>query len=561
MLLQRLRGYRSLMLPSRRGSTRDPLRSERSCVLARRGLVATSVPAATAAGIEMLRRGGNAVDAAIAAAAVLAVVEPMQSGLGGDAFALLWSAREDGLLGLNGSGRAPGAATPDHYRARGLTTIEPAGILSATVPGVVHAWDTLACRHGSMPLAALLEPAIGVAEHGFPVSELVAHYWRLLAAVGTLRNDAARKALLPDGVAPQAGDWFRPAPGLARTLREIAEGGADAFYRGPAAAAIVATSDAEDGCFDASDLAAHESTWVDPISAPYRGVEVVELPPNGPGVAALQALRILACFDPDEAPLGSALEWHRRIEAAKLAMIDRDAVLADPAHADVPVAALLDVDYARRRAALVGERALDGVAPGLGGDTTYLCAADADGNLVSFIQSLFTGFGSGIGCGDTGILLQSRGAGFVLDAAHPNGLAPHKRPAHTILPGMLLRDGRPWMAFGIMGGDIQPQAHLCFVSNVVDHGCNAQEAIDRPRFRYKGGKTVLLETPDLLVSIGAGSPTRLGDALVARGHDVGDPGAAMADVFGGGQAIAREADGLLVGASDRRKDGCAFGLW
>ncbi len=533
-------------------------------MLARRGVVATSVPIATAAGVDMLRQGGNAVDAAIAAAAVLAVVEPMQCGLGGDAFALLWSAREDRLVGLNGSGRAPGAATREFYRARGLETIEPAGILSATVPSVVHAWDTLVRRYGSMPLATLLEPAIHVAEQGYPVSELVAHYWRLLAAIGALRNDDARRALLPDGVAPRAGDWFRPLPGLARTLRELADGGADAFYRGPAAAAIVATSEAEGGCFHADDLAAHESTWVEPISAPYRGVEVAELPPNGPGLAALQALRILACFDPEEAPLGSALEWHRRIEAVKLAMIDRDAYLADPAHVDVPVAALLDADYARRRAALVGERAQDGVPPGLGGDTTYLCAADADGNLVSFIQSLFTGFGSGIGCGDTGILLQSRGAGFVLDAAHPNCLAPHKRPAHTILPGMLLRDGRPWMAFGIMGGDIQPQAHLCFVSNVVDHGCNAQEAIDRPRFRYKGGRRVLLEAPELLVDAGApgaASMTRLGDALAARGHAVVEPGAAMADVFGGGQAIAREADGLLVGASDRRKDGCAFGLW
>jgi gamma-glutamyltranspeptidase/glutathione hydrolase len=560
----RFEGYRSPMLPSRRGSTQDPLRSERSSVLARRGVVATSVPAATAAGVEMLRRGGNAVDAAIAAAAVLTVVEPMQCGLGGDAFALLWSAREDRLVGLNGSGRAPAAATRDHYRARGLTAIEPAGILSASVPGVVHAWDTLARRHGSLPLATLLEPAIHSAEQGFPVSELVAHYWRLLAAIGALRNDAARKALLPDGSAPHAGDWFRPAPGLARVLREIAEGGAEAFYCGHAAAAIVAASDAEDGCFSARDLAAHESTWVEPISAPYRGVEVVELPPNGPGLAALQALRILACFDPEEAPLGSALEWHRRIEAVKLAMLDRDAVLADPEHAAVPVDALLDADYARRRAALVGDRALDGAAPGLGGDTTYLCAADAEGNLVSFIQSLFTGFGSGIGCGDTGILLQSRAAGFVLDATHPNCLAPHKRPAHTILPGLLLRDGRPWMAFGIMGGDIQPQAHLCFVSNLVDHGCHAQEAIDRARFRFKGGRTVLLETPELLVATGApGSApdTPLGVALAARGHDVVGPGSAMADLFGGGQAIAREADGLLVGASDRRKDGCAFGLW
>jgi len=542
------------MLPSRRGSTQDRARSERSCVLARRGLVATSVPIATAAGIAMLQRGGNAVDAAIAAAAVLAVVEPMQCGLGGDAFALLGSARDQRLVGLNGSGRAPAAATLEAYRARGLETIAPAGILSATVPGAVHAWESLARRHGSMPLGELLAPAIRAAEDGFPVTELVAHYWTVLHAIGALRNDAARAALAPGGASPRAGDWFRPAPGLARTLREIAEGGAEAFYRGPAAQAIVATSEAEGGCFAAEDLAAHTSSWVEPLRATYRGVELAELPPNGQGIAALQALQVLECFEP--APADSALDWHRRIEAVKLAFADRAAYVADPEHAAVPVAALLDPAYACRRAARIGERALDGVAPGLAGDTTYLCAADAAGNLVSFIQSLFTGFGSGIACGDTGVLLQSRAAGFVLDPAHPNRLAPGKRPLHTIIPGLLLRDGRPWLAFGIMGGDVQPQAHACFVSNLVDHGLNPQEAIDAPRFRFAGGRRVIVEAPGLALREGT-----LGEALAARGHEVVGPGAAMADVFGGGQAIAREEDGLLVGASDRRKDGCAFGLW
>jgi gamma-glutamyltranspeptidase/glutathione hydrolase len=475
----------------------------------------------------------------------------MQCGLGGDAFALLGSARDGRLVGLNGSGRAPAAATLEGYRARGLEKIAPAGILAATVPGVVHAWEALARRHGTLPLAALLEPAIRAAEDGFAVTELVAHYWRVLHALGALRNDAARAALAP---APGAGEWFRPVPGLARTLREIAEGGAEAFYRGPAAKAIVATSEAEGGCFAAEDLAAHESTWVEPLRATYRGVEVAELPPNGQGLAALQALQVLGCFEP--APADSALDWHRRIEAVKLAFADLAAWVADPEHAAVPVDALLDPAYARRRAGRIGERALDAVAPGLTGDTTYLCAADAEGNLVSFIQSLFTGFGSGIACGDTGVLLQSRAAGFVLDPAHPNRLAPRKRPLHTIIPGLLLRDGRPWLAFGIMGGDVQPQAHACFVSNLVDHGLNPQEALDAPRFRWTGGRRVVLEAPELAVREGA-----LGAALAARGHEVVGAGAAMADVFGGGQAIAREADGLLVGASDRRKDGCAFGLW
>ena len=543
--------------PSRRGSTIDPLRSERSCVLARRGMVCASVPMAAAAGVEMLRRGGNAVDAAIATAGMLCVVEPMMTGVGGDAFALAWSAAEKRLVGLNGSGRAPGGATLEAVRARGLREIAPRGILSATVPGAVHAWETLARRLGSMQLAELLAPAIRAAEEGFPVSEVVAHYWELLVRSGALRNRAARETWAPEGRAPRAGSWFR-VPALARTLREIAEGGAEAFYQGAAARAIVAASREEGGFFEAGDLASHTSSWVEPISTGYRGLEVVELPPNGQGIAALIALNVLERFDPAEAPAASVLDWHRRIEAVKLAFADRAAYVADPEHASVPVKQLLDKDYARRRAGAIGERALAGAAPGLGsGDTTYLCAADARGNLVSWIQSLFTGFGSGIGCGDTGVLLQSRGAGFVLDPTHPNCLAPGKRPFHTIIPGMLVREGRPAAAFGIMGGDVQPQAHLAFVANLVDHGCNPQEALDRPRFRYLAERRVAIEAPDLELSGGE----RLAAALAARGHEVVPPGSALADTFGGGQAIAIGENGVWIGASDRRKDGCAMGLW
>ena len=541
-------------LPSRRGLPADPWRSERSCVLARRGMVATGVPVASAAGVAMLACGGNAIDAAIAAAAVLCVVEPMMTGVGGDAFVLLWSAREGRSVGLNGSGRAPAAASLDAFRARGLTAIQPGGILSATVPGAVHAWEALSRRYGAVPLGVALGPAIHCAEQGFPVTEVVAHYWDLLHRLGCLRNDAARTSWLADGHPPRAGSWFH-APGLARILRDVAEGGAEAFYRGDAARAIVAASRAEDGCFEMDDLAQHASTWVVPIATTYRDVEVVELPPNGQGLAALEALNILECFEP--AASTSVLDWHRRIESIKLAFADRSAYIADPEHADVPVGALLDKDYAKRRAALVGEHALDAVAAGLESDTTYLCAADEQGNLVSFIQSLFTGFGSGISCGDTGILLQSRGAGFVLDAAHPNCLAPGKRPFHTIIPGLLLRNGQPSTAFGLMGGDVQPQSHLNFVANLVDHGLNVQESLDRPRFRFQGGRSVAIEAPALGVDEGG----TLGDALVRRGHEVVTPGAALADVFGGGQAIERRDDGTLVGASDRRKDGCALGWW
>jgi gamma-glutamyltranspeptidase/glutathione hydrolase len=284
---------------------------------------------------------------------------------------------------------------------------------------------------------------------------------------------------------------------------------------------------------------------------------VAEHPPNGQGLAALVGLNVLARLGPPARPT-SALDWHRRIEAVKLANADRDAYLADPERARVPVEALLDPGYAARRAARVGEQALDAPGPGLApGDTIYCCAADEEGNLVSFIQSLFQGFGAGIACGDTGVLLQNRGAGFRLDPAHPNRLEPGKRPFHTIIPGMLLRGGEPWLAFGIMGGDIQAQAHLAFVSNLLDHGLNPQEALDRPRFRFVAGREVALEQPDLAVDEGG----TLASALAARGHRVLDPGEAMIDMFGGGQAVAREADGTLVGASDRRKDGCALGWW
>ena len=549
------------MFPSLRKTPSSPLRSERSCVLARRGMVCASVPQAAAAGTEMLRRGGNAIDAAIAAAAVLCVVEPMQTGLGGDGFALLWLAQEGRLVGLNGSGRAPAAATPEALRARGLSAVPATGILSATVPGAVHAWEVLSTHYGRLPLGDLLAPAIAAAEEGFAVTELVAHYWNLLQRGGALRNDAARAAFAPKGRAPHPGEHFRN-PFLASTLRSVAKGGARVFYEGEIADAIVATSRDLGGWLAHGDLAGHRSTFVEPIHTAYRGVEVAELPPNGQGVTALLALNLLETFDPHEAPAGSALDWHRRIEAVKLAFADRDAYVADPDFSPVPTSALLDKTYARKRAAKIGAQAASAVLPGLpAGDTTYLCTADEHGNMVSFIQSLFAGFGSGIACGETGVLLQSRGSAFRLEAGHPNCLAPGKRPLHTIMPGMLLREtptGRaPWLAFGIMGGDIQPQAHLAFVANLVDHGLNPQEALDRARFRCLGGTEVAIEAPESPVAEGG----CLGKALEDRGHRVARPDSVMLDRFGGGQAIAREGDGLLVGASDRRKDGCAWGFY
>jgi gamma-glutamyltranspeptidase/glutathione hydrolase len=538
------------MLPTHRARLDSKRRSERSVVLSRRGMVCASVPAASAAGVAVLARGGNAVDAAIAAAAVLCVVEPMSTGIGGDAFALLWSARDGRAVGLNGSGRAPAAATLSAYRERGLESVPHEGVLAATVPGAVRAWEDLSQRYGRLPLGDVLAPAIRAAEEGFPVTELVAHYWWGLERTGRLRNDAARRTFAPGGRTPAPGSLFRNPP-LAGSLAEIAKGGAAAFYEGPIADAIVRTSREEGGLFAAGDLREHTSTWTLPISASYRGAQVLEIPPNGQGITALIALGILACFEP--APVESALEWHRRIEAVKLAFADRNAYVADPEHAEVPVEALLDRGYARRRAADIGERATPRARAGLGGETVYLCAADAEGNLVSLIQSLFHGFGSGVACGDTGILLQNRGAGFRLREGHPNAIAPRKRPLHTIIPGMLLREGRPWMAFGLMGGDTQPQSHVNFVANLVDQGMNAQEAIDHPRFRFDGGRRVVVEDPRRDVAEGGS----LGDALAARGHEVAAPGAVAADAVGGGQAVELLEGGVLAGASDRRKDGCA----
>ena len=518
-------------------------------------MVCASVPVAAEAGRSCLAAGGNAFDAALATAATLCVVEPFMTGIGGDAFVLAWSAQEGRLVGLNGSGRAPSGHDLGALAASGQARIPETGIWSATVPGTVHAWETLHAKYGRLAFAQVLTPAIRAAEEGFAVAEIVAHYWRGVVAIGRLANDAARRDWAPDGRTPAAGEWFR-APALGRTLRAIAEGGAAAFYEGPVADAIVATSNELGGGFRAEDLAGHTSTWVEPITTDYRGTTVAELPPNGQGLTALLALNVLECFDPDEAPAGSALQWHRRIEAVKLAFADRNAYVADPAGVDVPVAALLDKDYARKRAGSVGERALPGASPGLGSDTVYCCAADREGNLVSFIQSLFGPFGSGIGCGDTGVVLQNRGFGFSNDPSHPNALAPGKRPFHTIIPAMLLQDGAPRMAFGIMGGHIQAQAHLAFVSNVVDHGMNPQEAIDAARFRYEGERRVTIETPAAALPEGG----TLGAALGARGHEVEAPPARMAGTFGGGQAIERLPNGVLAGASDRRKDGMASGL-
>jgi gamma-glutamyltranspeptidase/glutathione hydrolase len=529
----------------------------RSPVLARNGMVATSQPLASQAGLRILQEGGNAVDAAVAAAAVLGVVEPMMTGVGGDVFAIVYRAESGELLGLNGSGRAPARATTDFFAARGVRGMPGGGIYSATVPGCVDGWDQLLRRAGTMGFAEVLRPAIAYAEEGFPVSEIIAGQWADSADALAGDPDSAR-TWLPHGRAPRAGDLFAN-PALGRTLRLLAAEGRDAFYQGALARAVVAKADALGGWITADDLAAHTSTWVEPIHTSYRGAEVYELPPNTQGVAALQMLNILEEYD--LAALGpcAAAYWHLLVEAKKLAYADLDAHLADPAFAPVPTARLASKEYAaQQRARLDPRRAAGRVASGIGpapraarpgaGDTVYLATADRWGNMVSFINSLYGLFGSGVTVGDTGILLHNRGALFTLDPSHPNRIEPGKRPYHTLVPAFARRDGQPWLAFGVMGGDMQPQGHVQVLVNLLDFGMNVQAAGDVARcHHFQSANAVAVE---------AGFDPSVLQELAALGHHlVRAPG-----VYGGYQAVQRDpASGAYAGASDPRKDGLAIG--
>jgi gamma-glutamyltranspeptidase/glutathione hydrolase len=529
--------------------------SQRSMALGRNGMVCTSQTLASAAGLEMLRCGGNAVDAAVCAAAVLGVVEPFSTGIGGDCFMLIWSAAEGKLFGLNGSGRAPGALSLDTLRDRGLGEIPVHGMLPVTIPGAVDAWCQALGRFGSRSIAEVLAPAIAYARDGFAVSEIIAHQWDLLLSFGVLRHPDALRTFGIDGRAPRLGEWFR-IPSLARSMELISSGGADAFYRGEIAERIIAFSQTNGGVHSLDDFAAHRSTWVEPISTSYRGYEVFEIPPNGQGLTALIALNILENFDVGSCPLGSPESMHLRIEAVKLAFADRNRYIADPEYSSVPTTELLSKDYAHGRAALVNrEKALKRVSSGnvrTGSDTVYLTTSDRAGNVVSLINSLYMGFGSGMVAGDTGIVLQNRGYGFVTDPRHPNCLAPRKRPFHTIIPAMVFRDCRPVVSFGVMGGDVQAQGHLQVVSNLIDYDLNIQEAIDYPRFHYVDTDRVALEGE---------YESGLRRQLSRLGHDVlGEEAVLARGGFGGGQGIMIDPrNGCYWGGSDRRKDGCAIG--
>lgn len=525
--------------------------SRRSPILTTHGVVATSQPLAAQAGLRILLAGGNAADAAIATTAVLNVVEPMSTGIGGDAFALYYDAKTRRVSALNGSGRAPQALSLAAFEERGLQQVPITGMLPVTVPGSVDAWAELLARHGTMTLAQVLAPAIEYAERGFPVSEIIARGWN--NAVERLQSypDTARTYLVNGQRAPRMGEVFRQ-PDLARSLRAIAEGGRDVFYKGPLAEAIVQTSDRYGGYLRMSDFAAHSSTWEQPITTRYRGHTIYECQPNGHGLTALLALNVLEGFDLAQYSPGAPEVLHLQIEAMRLAFADAATYIADPAQADVPTEWLLSAEYSAARRMLIDpqHRAASvqaGSLPG-GHDTVYLSVVDEAGNAVSFINSLYYGFGSAVVAGNTGICLQNRGACFVLDPQHRNVLAPGKRPYHTIIPCMATQGDAFWASFGVMGGFMQPQGHMQMLVNMLDFGMNPQQALDAPRFElidpYHHQDLVALEHDQETAA-----------RLAAMGHPIAD--ATQAGSYGGGQIIVVDEHGVRHAGSDPRKDGCA----
>ncbi len=523
----------------------NPYGLAREPVYACGGMVATSQPLAAQAGLAILRDGGNAVDAAIATAAALTVVEPTQNGIGGDAFALVWA--EGRLQGLIGPGRAPPACTRDALGLAAGAEMPKFGWPGVTVPGTPQAWVDLHHRFGRLPLKEIFSPAVDYARRGFPLSPVVAEYWRraqhLYEPLPGAEFQPWRETFSPEGFTPVAGALWRSEP-QARTLEVIAGSGADDFYHGQIAARIDAFARATGGLLRAEDLAAHASEWVDPIHTTYRGHDVWEIPPNTQAIAALVALNILEGMDlPDcrEHPKG----LHLQIEAMKLAFADTLAYVGDPEHVTVPTAELLSPDYAAGRRRLIGQEALEPAAGAPGkGDTVYLAAADRDGMMVSFIQSNYAGFGSGVVVPDTGIALHNRGHGFSLQPGHPNELQPGKRPYHTIMPGFLTREGQAVGPFGVMGAYMQPQGHVQMVLNTLDYAMHPQAAPDAPRWQWVKGRRIRVEQS---------MRRHVVRSLLARGHDV----AVAADDtgFGRGQIIWRNRDGILVGGSECRADG------
>jgi gamma-glutamyltranspeptidase/glutathione hydrolase len=522
----------------------------RSMVITDRGIVATSQYLASQAGAQILARGGSALDAAIAANGVLGVTEPMMNGIGGDLFLIYWDAKTGKLYGLNSSGWAPRGLSIEYLKQRGITSMPQHGIHSVTVPGAVEGWSEAHKRFGRLPWKELFGPAIFYAEHGYPVAELVHGYWQ--AAEHTLQNDEARRVFLPNGKVPEVGQVFTN-PDVAKALRLIAGQGADAFYRGAIAQAILKTSADSGGTMQADDLAQFKAEWVDPISIDYRGWRVYELPPNGQGMAALEMLNIMSNFQPDPSGPQGAVELHKKIEAMKLAYSDLYRYNADPRFAKVPVQGLISREYTAERAKLINsEKANCNVEAGKpsSSDTTYLSAVDKDGNIVSLIQSNYDLFGSGLAVEGLGFFLQDRGGLFRLDPQHPDALAPRKRPFHTIIPAFMQR-GDVHIGFGIMGGSNQPVAHAQFVSNVVDFNMNIQAALSAPRF------TVHSETVDCTVPVEARFKPEVLEQLRQKGHSLRVLGDYSSNMGRGQAVLFNSRTRLKYGASDSRADGNA----
>ncbi len=533
------------------------LQGQRSPVLGRHGMVAASQPLAVQAGITTLKKGGTAADAAVAVAAALNVTEPTSTGLGGDCFALYYAAAEKRVYALNGSGRAPQALTLERLNKEGLNPLPPFHPYTVTVPGACAGWCDIVEKFGRLPLTEILAPAIQLAEEGFPVSPITAYFWQR-GAERQLRKAVNGMELTVDGWGPDAGEIFRN-PGLARSLRLIAEGGKTAYYEGPIAEAIIAILKESGGCMQPSDLAAHHSTWEEPISTIYRDKRVWECPPNGQGLAALLALNILRGFDLSEYSPLSPHRYHLEIEAMRLAFADARWYVADPAFSPAPLEQLLSEDYAQTRRRLIDPQKTVPAPPrgsiNMGNDTVYFSVVDGDGNACSFINSNYMGFGTGIVPRGWGFSLQNRGHNFSLDHRHPNALAPGKRPYHTIIPAMATQaeDNSLYASFGVMGGFMQPQGHVQVITALLDDDLDPQAALDRPRF------CIDADDPSGTVSLEDGIPAFTANALQDRGHKIKLVSGWERALFGRGQVILRHPEGgVLWAGSDGRADGCAI---
>jgi len=535
----------------------------RSVVVAEHGIVAASQPLAAQAGLDILKSGGNAIDAAIATNAMLGLVEPMSCGIGGDIFVIYWDNKTQKLYGLNGSGRSPYKLNSDVFKQRGLSDIPGDGLLCWSVPGCVAGWEDLRSRFGNKSLAEILEPAISYAEKGFPVTEIISGGWRGSARRLAQRSDTAKTYLI-DGHGPAEGEIFRN-PRLAASYRAIAKDGPAAFYKGSIGQQIISYSEANDGYLSLKDLADHHSDWVEPVSTNYRGYDVWELPPNGQGIAALQMLNLIEPYDVRKMGRGSAEWFHLFLEAKKLAFADRAKYYADPEFNNLPTKELISKEYAAKRGKLLNmEQAAKNIPPGdpklAHSDTVYLSVVDKDRNCCSFIQSNFGAFGSYVVPGDVGFVMQNRGSSFALNDTHVNRLEPHKRPFHTIIPAMVTNDNKPWFCFGVMGGDMQAQGHVQILVDLIDFDMNVQEAGDEARVEHSGSATPNGRAGDPdggKVSVEPMIKADVVKALVNKGHHVGE---ARGGGFGGYQGILIDWKyGVLRGATEPRKDGCAVG--